>query len=207
MAVIIGKEIQREEHVSRRDAVGDSQKKKNFSFWKALLAFLMVLVIGEGIVYLFLKKKSSRLSNSVEVVQKEKVEQQEELRFFCPVPQEYCGNFEAITDPFAGILVPEGTEIFAALTGKVSIMSDGVGNIIVEIMSLSNEKPAEKFFYYFGPSADLLINKGEEVEKGTPIAKVSQEKVGGFLESYSLVISATDGSANYYSDPTLLFSE
>lgn len=207
MAVIIGKEIQKNEHVSKRVAAGDSQKKKNFSFWKAILAFLVILVIGEGFVYLFLKKKSSVPSTSIKVVQEEKAEQQEELRFFCPVPQEYCRNFEAIADPFAGILVPEGTEIFAALTGRVSIMSDGVGNIVVEIMSLSNEKPAEKFFYYFDPSADLLINKGEEVEKGKPIAKVSQEKVGGFLESYSLVVSATDGSANYYPDPTLLFSE
>lgn len=171
------------------------------------MVFLTVLVIGEGVIYLFLKKRSSPLNGGSEVFQEEETEHQGEPRFFCPVPQEYCGNFEAIAEPFAGILVPEGTEIFAALPGRVSIMSDGVGNVIVEIMSLSGGKPAEKFFYYFDPSVDLLIEKGEEVGKGVLMAKAPQKNVGGFQESYSLVISATDKDGNFYPDPTLLFPE
>lgn len=200
-------EVQEKGQGGRNISVSSSQRKKNFSFWKIFPAFLAIVVIGEGVAYLFLKKESSPPATGLEVVQEEKIEQQEKVRFFCPVPQVYCGNFETIVDPFAGILLPEGTEIFAALSGRVSIMSDGVGNIIVEIMSLPSGKPAEKFFYYFGPSVDLLVEGGGEVEKGALVAKAPHENVGGFQGSYSLVISATDSNGNFYSDPTLLFSE
>ena len=172
----------------KSSSFGSTKESKVLSFLLILLCLVILLLLGEGVYFLKLKREKAQINlPSFQEIPSVSVSPHPILTFAPPVKQENLVKGKTVQLDYGindwAVFLPEGEGVYAGFSGFVEWAGEGS---LQKVIMLKSEDGKLTWKYLF--VGEPLIQNGQQVEKGQMIAKLGSEPLPTY--DVNLVVQA-----------------